>query len=301
VEVKEAANDLAAALALRSGEEIVSRQQVRYIDGAAWSLRTSFCSRRLVAQGAERLLGSSDIEIGVVAYLEETLALRYVGCQDRIQVRPPSGDEARLFKLADDGRVSMMIVHRTCYAADGEALLPFLVMVTVFPADRNQLLAVAGMVPISKSGILRIQSDRGRGNAFALVRRRESTRLEDRFPGARVDPDGRGLADLRRLVAGSVRAPGDDEPVGASAAELAVLSDRLGRSLPLALRNWLSVCRGAAIGPGGVFGERPDRPSLDMAGIRDLYPDWRTLGWLPVAGDGCGNYYVLAQGSAAPG
>jgi hypothetical protein len=229
---------------LRSGEEIVSRQQVRYIDGAAWSLRTSFCSRRLVAQGAERLLGSSDIEIGVVAYLEETLALRYVGCQDRIQVRPPSGDEARLFKLADDGRVSMMIVHRTCYAADGEALLPFLVMVTVFPADRNQILAVAGMVPISKSGILRIQSDRGRGNAFALVRRRESTRLEDRFPGARVDPDGRGLADLRRLVAGSVRAPGDDEP--------------------------------------------------DMAGIRDLYPDWRTLGWLPVAGDGCGNYYVLA-------
>jgi hypothetical protein len=109
-----------------------------------------------------------------------------------------------------------------------------------------------------------------------------------------VDPDGRGLADLRRLVAGAVRASEDDEPEGASAAELAVLSGRLGRSLPPALRSWLSVCRGAAIGPGGVFGERPDRPSLDMAGIRDLFPEWRTLGWLPVAGDGCGNYYVLA-------
>ena len=109
-----------------------------------------------------------------------------------------------------------------------------------------------------------------------------------------MDPEGRGLADLRLLVAGAVRAPADDEPEGASAADLAVLSDRLGCTLPLALRNWLSVCRGAAVGPGGVFGERPDRPSLDMAVIRDLFPDWRLLGWLPVAGDGCGNYYVLA-------
>jgi hypothetical protein len=25
-----------------------------------------------------------------------------------------------------------------------------------------------------------------------------------------------------------------------------------------------------------------------------MYPQWRAPGWLPVAGDGCGNYYVLA-------
>jgi hypothetical protein len=31
-----------------------------------------------------------------------------------------------------------------------------------------------------------------------------------------------------------------------------------------------------------------------MVRIRDLFPEWRTLGWLPVASDGCGNYYVLA-------
>jgi hypothetical protein len=31
-----------------------------------------------------------------------------------------------------------------------------------------------------------------------------------------------------------------------------------------------------------------------MVSKLDLYPEWRTLGWLPVAGDGCGNYYVLA-------
>src|SRR6476660_3376 len=111
-----------------------------------------------------------------------------------------------------------------------------------------------------------------------------------------LDADDGRFADLRRLVAGADRAPEDDPPEGASAAELARLSDRLGRSLPLLLRSWLSICRGAAIGPGGVFGQRPDRPGLDMVSIRDLSPEWQSLGWLPVAGDGCGNYYVLTEG-----
>ena len=110
-----------------------------------------------------------------------------------------------------------------------------------------------------------------------------------------LDADGRRLADLRRLVAGAGRAPEDDAPEGASAAELVVLSDRLGRSLPPVLRSWLSICRGAAIGPGGVFGQRPNTPHLDMVRIRDLFPEWQPLCWLPVAGDGCGNYYVLVE------
>ena len=96
-------------------------------------------------------------------------------------------------------------------------------------------------------------------------------------------------------MAGAVRAPDDDAPQGASEVELAVLSLRLGHGLPPVLSSWLTVCRGAAIGPGGVFGQRPDRPFLDMVSTLDLYPEWRTLGWLPVAGDGCGNYYVLAE------
>jgi hypothetical protein len=50
---------------------------------------------------------------------------------------------------------------------------------------------------------------------------------------------------------------------------------------------------GAGIGPGGVFGQRPGTPFTDMAWRRDLFPEWAELGWLPVAGDGCGNCYVL--------
>ena len=106
------------------------------------------------------------------------------------------------------------------------------------------------------------------------------------------------LEALRRLVAGAVRAPEEEAPRGASVAEVDSLQARLGCGIPPALRAWLSVCRGAGIGPGGVFGPRPDRPHLDMAQRRDSCPDWAERGWLPVAGDGCGNCYVLTADGA---
>jgi hypothetical protein len=84
--------------------------------------------------------------------------------------------------------------------------------------------------------------------------------------GVKLEAEGRSMARLRLLVAGAVRAPEDDAPEGASSAELAALADRLGRPLPSALRTWLSICNGAAIGPGGVFGQCPGRRFLDMAG-----------------------------------
>lgn len=102
------------------------------------------------------------------------------------------------------------------------------------------------------------------------------------------------LEVLRRLVAGAVRAPDDEPPRGAEPAELVDLEARLGCGIPPVLRAWLSICRGARIGPGGVFGARPDDPSMDMAWMRDLYPQWAGSDLLPVAGDGCGNYYILA-------
>jgi cell wall assembly regulator SMI1 len=104
---------------------------------------------------------------------------------------------------------------------------------------------------------------------------------------------GGTLEFLRELVAGAVRAPEEEAPRGAGPAELDSLQARLGCIIPPVLRAWLSVCRGAGIGPGSVFGPRPDRPSLDMAQRRDLFPAWMEQGWLPVAGDGCGNCYVL--------
>jgi hypothetical protein len=60
----------------------------------------------------------------------------------------------------------------------------------------------------------------------------------------------------------------------------------------------LTICNGAHIGPGGLFGQRPDEPYLDLPSVSGLFPGWAARGWIPVAGDGCGNYYVLlADGS----
>jgi cell wall assembly regulator SMI1 len=89
------------------------------------------------------------------------------------------------------------------------------------------------------------------------------------------------------------RAPEQPYPGGASEAELTDLARRLGTALPDDLAAWLRVCKGEAIGPGGVLGARPDHEAADMAARLALYPQWRSKGWLPVAGDGSGNCYVL--------
>lgn len=110
-----------------------------------------------------------------------------------------------------------------------------------------------------------------------------------------VKAERQALEVLRGLVAGAVRAPEEESPKGAEPQELDILSVRLGCRIPRILRAWLTVCRGARIGPGGVFGQRPGVPGIDMVRRRNLFPVWAELGWLPVAGDGCGNYYVLTD------
>ena len=143
VEVR-AAGEVAAMLGLPVGAEVVSRQEIRFIDGMVWTLRTSFYPRELVERGAERLLGIRVIEEGVLRYLEDALGLRQVGYQDRIRVGPPDKEEAELFKLPDDGRVSVITVLRTSYAADRSA---FQVTITAYPGDRNELLVNSGDLP----------------------------------------------------------------------------------------------------------------------------------------------------------
>lgn len=68
---------------------------------------------------------------------------------------------------------------------------------------------------------------------------------------------------------------------------------RLHQQLPPQLREFLTVCNGARIGPGGFFGQRPDDSSRDLPAVLAVWPEWAPKGWLPVAGDGCGNYYVM--------
>ena len=99
------------------------------------------------------------------------------------------------------------------------------------------------------------------------------------------------VADLAAKVYRDPRAPAQR---GATAEELASLELRLGLSLPASLTTWLGVLNGDTVGQGGVFGARRDKSFLDIAHISKIFQvEWAGHLWIPVASDGCGNYYVL--------
>jgi GntR family transcriptional regulator len=144
VEIQKAGAPLAALLQIQEGTQVVSRHQKRYIDGTPWSMQTSYYPMELVLKGAQKLIEATDIPEGTVRYLADTLGVRQVGCRDRIMVRPPNEGEVTFFRLPDNGRVAVVVISRTGYAADGT---PFRTTFSVFPVDRNQFVINVGEVP----------------------------------------------------------------------------------------------------------------------------------------------------------
>ena len=149
VEIQEASNDMATALRIPKGAEIISRHERRFIDGTPWSMQTSYYPMEFADRGAERLRSARNIDEGTVKYLETTLHIRQVGYRDLITVRAPNSTEADFFKLPPDGRVPMYEITRTVYDGNGQ---PIRVTMTVYPADRNQFIINIGKVsPVDES------------------------------------------------------------------------------------------------------------------------------------------------------
>ena len=92
------------------------------------------------------------------------------------------------------------------------------------------------------------------------------------------------------------RAPEDKTEHGVDDSAIDAFESRVGMRVPETLRQWLRVISGAAVGPGGLFGIGTQRQSLDIEAYLARYPEWQVQQWLPVAGDGNGNYYVLEAG-----
>jgi GntR family transcriptional regulator len=147
VEVRSAPGYIAARLRIPAGTTIITRRQERYIERTPWSVQTTAYPMELVTQGAADLLKAQDIPGGTIRYLNEKLGLRQIGHRDRLLVRPPTEEEARFFRLPDDGRVSVVSLIRTGYQDSPEGPVPFRVTFTVFPADRNQFVINSGAVP----------------------------------------------------------------------------------------------------------------------------------------------------------
>ena len=144
VEIQEASDDMAAALGIPKGAEIISRHERRLIDDTPWSMQTSYYPMEFADRGAEKLRSARAIDVGTVKYLADTLRIRQIGYSDRISVRSPNPTEADFFKMPPDGRVPMYEIIRTAYDGNGQ---PMRVTVTVYPADRNQFILNVGEVP----------------------------------------------------------------------------------------------------------------------------------------------------------
>jgi GntR family transcriptional regulator len=122
--------------------QIVSRHQMRYIDGLPWSLQTSFYPMDFITKGATGLLVAENLVEGAVRYIADTIGIRQVGYRDWITARRPDVNEQAFFGLAHDATVFENF--RTAFDQTGT---PLRVTVTVFPADRNQFIINVGEVP----------------------------------------------------------------------------------------------------------------------------------------------------------
>jgi hypothetical protein len=101
--------------------------------------------------------------------------------------------------------------------------------------------------------------------------------------------------EVMRLVREAPLPPDLRLPSGASEAQMAAFEAEHGVRLPAALKRWLAGCNGPLIGPGGLFGVRTKFAEMDIGALFQSEPDRKARGWIPVAGDGCGSYYVMAM------
>jgi hypothetical protein len=99
--------------------------------------------------------------------------------------------------------------------------------------------------------------------------------------------------EVKQLVFQVPAPPNELLPGGVTDEAIAAFEMRTRLAVPASLRAWLRLINGPCIGPGGLLGIAPERRSLDIEEVLNSYPRWRENGWIPVAGDGCGDYYVL--------
>jgi DNA-binding SARP family transcriptional activator len=136
------------------------------------------------------------------------------------------------------------------------------------------------------------------GLAAAHLHRAEWAAAAEQAEAARLLHASSGVpeaedARLLELLARAERPP-DDPPVrGASDDEITMVADRYVAPLPEPYVAWLRFCNGSVAGPGGIFGTGG---ALEML---EIFPGWPAQGRIPIAGDGCDNYYVVDAGSGA--
>jgi cell wall assembly regulator SMI1 len=107
---------------------------------------------------------------------------------------------------------------------------------------------------------------------------------------------------IREILAQFERPSDLPQPGPLPDAEIVALEGRLGIRVPDDLREWLKISNGAFAGTVPIYGVHHGDHPLGMEEVLRIFPSWRENKWIPVADDGCGNYYVMAtQGEFGKG
>jgi GntR family transcriptional regulator len=95
VEIQIPSSEVTRWLRVSPNTQVISRHEIRYIDGIPWSLQTSFYPMDFITKGATRLLMAEGIEEGAVRYLADTIGVKQVGYRDWITTRVADVNECR--------------------------------------------------------------------------------------------------------------------------------------------------------------------------------------------------------------
>jgi cell wall assembly regulator SMI1 len=80
---------------------------------------------------------------------------------------------------------------------------------------------------------------------------------------------------------------------GVSEEDINAFSERTGITVPEDLRLWWRWVYDCSLSHVGFFNIRSSK-NLDVEGLFGLFPLWKDRAWIPLANDGCGNFYLLA-------
>lgn len=149
VEIRHPApQEVALRLRIDDSEQVIARHEQRFIDEVPWSLVTSFYPMKLVTSGATDLLMARDLVPGTRTYLARTIGLSQSGYRDWITARSPTEDEQKFFGISHT--VTVFELYRTVFDQNKD---PLLVMVSIYPADRNQFIYNFGDTPRPQYGV----------------------------------------------------------------------------------------------------------------------------------------------------
>jgi GntR family transcriptional regulator len=132
-----ATDAVADSLDIPRGSDVIRRRETRTIGDVTWSQEASYYPSSFVASGASLLISPRDIGEGTAIYLAEKLGKRETKYRDLLRVRAPDAEEARLFGLPEDGRITVFEIFRTVYDQDGR---PMRLTVTICPTDCNHFV-----------------------------------------------------------------------------------------------------------------------------------------------------------------